>query len=81
VIAAFSSFVQTHHSVEARLKEPQRHIRLEQPGKSAVAEHSVDLGYHIQLLSPSPSLSPSHIGTDDQSASQSVLVSSSVWGS
>jgi hypothetical protein len=32
-----------------RVKEHQRHIRLEHPDKSAVAEHSVDLGHRIQL--------------------------------
>jgi hypothetical protein len=41
--------VQTGRSVESRLKEHQRHICLEQPYKSAVAEHSVDLGRHIQF--------------------------------
>jgi hypothetical protein len=35
--------------VDAKLKEHQRHIRLEQPDKSAVTEHSVDLGHHIQF--------------------------------
>jgi uncharacterized protein with PIN domain len=35
--------------VDTRLKEHQRHIRLEHPDKSAVAEHSVDLGHHIQF--------------------------------
>jgi hypothetical protein len=35
--------------VDARLKEHQRHIRLEHPDVSAVAEHSVDLGHHIQF--------------------------------
>jgi hypothetical protein len=32
-----------------RLKEHQRHIRLEHPDKSAVAEHSIELGHRIQL--------------------------------
>jgi hypothetical protein len=49
VFAARSTFLQTDCSVEARLKEHQWHIRLEQPGKSTVAEHSVDLGYLIQF--------------------------------
>jgi hypothetical protein len=31
---------QTGRSVDIRLKEHQRHIRLEHPDKSAVAEHS-----------------------------------------
>jgi hypothetical protein len=33
--------------MDTRLKEHQRHIRLEHPEKSAVAEHSVDLGHRI----------------------------------
>jgi hypothetical protein len=40
---------QTGHSVDTRLKEHQRHIHLEHPDKSAVAEHSINLGHHIQL--------------------------------
>jgi hypothetical protein len=40
---------QTGRSVDTRLKEHQRHIRLEHPDKSAVAEHTVDLGHHIQF--------------------------------
>jgi hypothetical protein len=32
-----------------RLKEHQRHIRLEHPDKSAIAEHSIDQGYRIQF--------------------------------
>jgi hypothetical protein len=35
--------------VDIRLKEHQRHIRLEHPDKSAVAEHSIDQGYRIQF--------------------------------
>jgi hypothetical protein len=35
--------------VDARLKEHQRHICLEHPDKSAMAEHSVDLGHRIQF--------------------------------
>jgi hypothetical protein len=35
--------------VEARLKEHQRYNGLEHPEKSAVAEHSVDLGHRIQF--------------------------------
>jgi hypothetical protein len=35
--------------VDTRLKEHQRHIRLEHPDKSAVAEHSVDFRHRIQL--------------------------------
>jgi hypothetical protein len=38
---------QTGRSVDTRLKEHQRHVRLEHPEKSAVAEHSVDLGHRI----------------------------------
>jgi hypothetical protein len=40
---------QTGHSVNTRVKEHQRHIRLEHPGKSSVAEQSINLGHHIQL--------------------------------
>jgi hypothetical protein len=36
-------------SVDIRLKEHQRHIRLEYPDKSAVAEHSTDQGHRIQF--------------------------------
>jgi hypothetical protein len=39
---------QAGHSVDIRLKEHQRHIRLEHPDKSAVAEHSIDQGHRIQ---------------------------------
>jgi hypothetical protein len=35
--------------VDTRLKEHQRHIHLEHPEKSAMAEHSVDLGHHFQF--------------------------------
>jgi hypothetical protein len=37
------------HSIDTRLKEHQRHIRLEHLDKSAVAEHSINLGHRIQL--------------------------------
>jgi hypothetical protein len=37
----------TGRSVDIRLKEHQRHIRLEHPNKSAVAEHSMDQGHRI----------------------------------
>jgi hypothetical protein len=40
---------QTGHSVDTRLKEHPRHIRLEHLDKSAVAEHSINLGHHVQL--------------------------------
>jgi hypothetical protein len=36
---------QTGRSVDIRVKENQRHIRLEHPDKSAVAEHSIDHGH------------------------------------
>jgi hypothetical protein len=35
--------------VNIRLKEHQRHIRLQHPDKSAVAEHSIDQGHCIQF--------------------------------
>ncbi|PNF41399.1 hypothetical protein B7P43_G14428 [Cryptotermes secundus] len=40
---------QTGRSVDTRLKEHQRHIRLEHPDKSAVAEHSIDLDHRIEF--------------------------------
>jgi hypothetical protein len=40
---------QTGRSIETRTKEHHRHIRLEQPEKSAVAEHSINLGRRIKL--------------------------------
>jgi hypothetical protein len=40
---------QTGHSVDTRLKEHQRHICLEHPDKSAIAEHTVNLGHRIQF--------------------------------
>jgi hypothetical protein len=38
---------QTGRSSEARCNEHLRHIRLEQPEKSAVSEHSINTGHHI----------------------------------
>jgi hypothetical protein len=35
--------------MDTRLKEHQRHIRLENTDKSAMAEHRVNLGHHIQF--------------------------------
>jgi hypothetical protein len=49
VSAAESYIEQTGRSVDIRLKEHQRHIRLEHPDKSAIAQHSIDQGYHIQF--------------------------------
>jgi hypothetical protein len=40
---------QTGRSVDIRLKERQRHIRLEHPDNSAVAEHIIDQGHRIQF--------------------------------
>jgi hypothetical protein len=40
---------QTGRSIETRVKEHQRHIRIAHPEKSAVAEHSINLGHRIQL--------------------------------
>jgi hypothetical protein len=40
---------QTGRSVDVRIKEHRRHIRLEHPDKSAVAEHSIDQGHLIQF--------------------------------
>jgi hypothetical protein len=39
---------QTGRSVDIRLKEHQRYIRLQHPDKSAVAENSIDQGHCIQ---------------------------------
>jgi hypothetical protein len=39
----------TGRSVDLRLKEHQRHIRLEHLDKSAIAEHSIDHGHCIQF--------------------------------
>jgi hypothetical protein len=39
----------TGRSVDIRIKEHQRHIRLEHPDKSAVAEHSIDQRHRIQF--------------------------------
>jgi hypothetical protein len=41
---------QTGRPVEARCKEHMRHIRLEQPEKSVVAEHSINTGLHPPAL-------------------------------
>jgi hypothetical protein len=40
---------QRRRSMDIMLKENQRQIRLEQPEKSAVAEHSIDHGHRIQF--------------------------------
>jgi hypothetical protein len=40
---------QTGRSVEARCKQHMRHIRLDQPEKSAVAERSINTGHQIDL--------------------------------
>jgi hypothetical protein len=40
---------QTGRFIETRDKEHQRHIRLQHPDKSAVAEHSINLSHRIQL--------------------------------
>jgi hypothetical protein len=40
---------QTGRSVEARCKECIRHIRLDQPEKSAVAEHSINTRHKIDF--------------------------------
>jgi hypothetical protein len=40
---------QTGRSVDIRLKELQRHIRIEHLEKSAVAEHSIDQGHRIEF--------------------------------
>jgi hypothetical protein len=40
---------QMGHSTDIRLKEHQHHFHLEHPDKSAVAEHSINLGHNIKL--------------------------------
>jgi hypothetical protein len=40
---------QTGHSIETGVKVNQRHICLEHPDKSAVAEPNISLGHRIQL--------------------------------
>jgi hypothetical protein len=40
---------QTGRSTETSIKEHQRHIRLQHPDKSAVAEHSINLDHRIQI--------------------------------
>jgi hypothetical protein len=40
---------QKSRSVDIRLKEHQRHMRLEHPDKTGVAEHSIDQGHRIQF--------------------------------
>jgi hypothetical protein len=42
-------FGHTDRSVDIRLKELQRHIRLEHPDKSAVAQHSMDYGHRSKF--------------------------------
>jgi hypothetical protein len=40
---------QTGRSIDTRIKEHHRHIRLAQPDKLAVAEYSISRGHRIQL--------------------------------
>jgi hypothetical protein len=40
---------ETGRSIDTRIKENHRHIRLTHPDKSAVAEHSISRGHRIQL--------------------------------
>jgi hypothetical protein len=40
---------QTGRSVDIRLKEHHRHVKLQHPDKSAVAEHSIDQGHCIKF--------------------------------
>jgi hypothetical protein len=52
-VSAAAFIGQTGRSVDIRLKEHQRHIRLEHPDRSAVAEHSIDQGQRFQFHSSS----------------------------
>jgi hypothetical protein len=49
VSAAESTLGRRARSVDIRLTEHQRYIRLQHPDKSAVAEHSTDQGHRIQF--------------------------------
>jgi hypothetical protein len=40
---------QIRHFIETRIKEQHQHIRLQQPDKSAVAKHSIDLSHCIHF--------------------------------
>jgi hypothetical protein len=40
---------QTRLSIKTRIKEPCHHISLEQPDVPTMANHSINLGYHIKL--------------------------------
>jgi hypothetical protein len=40
---------QTGRTIEIRCKEHKRHIRLGQPDKSAVAEHSIEAGHNVDF--------------------------------
>jgi hypothetical protein len=40
---------QTRHSIDTRFKEHHWQIRLYHPDKSAMAEHSIDVGHSIQF--------------------------------
>jgi predicted GIY-YIG superfamily endonuclease len=40
---------QTGRRIETRIKEHQRHTRLQQTEKSAVADHNINLGRRIKL--------------------------------
>jgi hypothetical protein len=44
---------QVGHSSEIRIKEHNQHIRLHHPEQSAVAEHRINLGHHIQFYDTS----------------------------
>jgi hypothetical protein len=43
---------QIGHSIKTRIKKCQRHIRLEQPGKSAMVKHSINWGHCFKLPDP-----------------------------
>jgi hypothetical protein len=66
---------QTGPSVETRVKEHQRHIRLAHPEKSAVAEHSINLGLHnTSILAKKSIHGPYHQGRDRLSSIQTALI-------
>jgi hypothetical protein len=56
---------QTGRSIETRFKEHQRHISLQHPDKSVVAEHRMNLDHSIQLQDTYQLTNHIH-GPDDQ---------------
>jgi hypothetical protein len=56
------SAVKPEPHIETRNKKHQRHVRLDQPHKSAVAEHFINLGHRINLQDTTiPSTKPTYM--------------------